>query len=131
MASFVLMMLQEESSSGGGIFATVFMICWLGFIVLMVAAMWVVFTKANEPGWACLVPIYNLIVLCRICGKPWWWLFLMCIPLVNIIIGIILGIALAGAFGKGTGFGIGIALLPFIFYPMLAWGDAKYQGAPA
>jgi len=103
----------------------------LAIFVLMIASMWVVFTKAGKPGWACLIPIYNIIVLLDIVGRPWWWLLLLLVPLVNIIIGILLCLDLAKSFGKGAGFGIGLLLLGFIFYPLLAFGDATYQGPSA
>jgi len=85
-------------------------------------------TKAGEPGWAVLVPIYNIIVLLKIAGKPTWWFLLFLVPVVNLVIGIMVAIAVAENFGKSTGFGIGLALLPFVFYPMLGFGDAVYQG---
>ena len=61
----------------------------LTVVVIQIAAFWRVFTKAGEPGWACLVPIYNVLVLLRIIGKPAWWIVLMLVPLVNIVIAII------------------------------------------
>ena len=99
--------------------------------VVVIIGMWKVFTKAGQPGWAVLIPIYNMYVLLKIVGKPWWWLLLLLIPLVNIIIGIIVAIALAKSFGKGGGFAVGLIFLPFIFYPILGFGSATYQGAPA
>ncbi|WP_425485713.1 DUF5684 domain-containing protein [Brevifollis gellanilyticus] len=104
------------------------MVIGLAFIVILIAALWKVFTKAGEPGWACLVPFYNIIVLLKISGKPLWWIILFIIPFVNFIIAILVSIGLAKSFGKGAGFGIGLALLGFIFYPILAFGDARYQG---
>ena len=98
----------------------------LAIVVLIVASFWIVFTKASQPGWASIVPIYNVIVLLKIANKPWWWVLLWLIPLVNIVIGILVSIAVANNFGKTAGFGIGLAFLPFIFYPILAWGDAQY-----
>ncbi len=100
----------------------------LAVAVLMIASLWKVFTKAGQPGWACLVPIYNAIVLLKIAGKPAWWFLLLLIPFVNFIIIIMVSIAVAEKFGKGTGFGLGLAFLGFIFYPVLAFSDAKYQG---
>ena len=55
----------------------------------------------------------------------------MLIPLVNFIVCIILCIDLAKSFGKGVGFGIGLALLGFIFFPILGFGSAQYQGPAA
>lgn len=111
-------------NSGGGIVLLV----QLALIVLMIASMWKVFDKAGKPGWAAIVPIYNLVVLLQIIDKPVWWIILFLIPLVNLIMMIVCTVALAGKFGKGGGFAVGLILLPFIFYPMLAFGDAQYQG---
>jgi uncharacterized membrane protein YoaK (UPF0700 family) len=113
---------------GGGIFGMLFMLIWLALSVAVIAGFWKTFTKAGEPGWAVLVPIYNVIVLLKIAGKPAWWFLLFIIPVVNLVIGIMVAIAVAENFGKSTGFGIGLALLPFVFYPMLGFGDAVYQG---
>jgi hypothetical protein len=106
-----------------------FWIIYIAVILLLIAAMWKVFSKAGQPGWAVLIPIYNLYVLCKVAGRPGWWLILMLIPFVNFIILIILSIDIAKAFGKGAGFGIGLFFLPFIFYPVLGFGSAQYQGA--
>ncbi|HYG80737.1 MAG TPA: DUF5684 domain-containing protein [Pyrinomonadaceae bacterium] len=96
--------------------------------ILVIAGIWKVFTKAGEPGWASIVPIYNVIVLLRIADKPWWWIFLLLIPLVNIVISILVSIEVANNFGKGAGFGLGLAFLGFIFYPILGFGSARYIG---
>ena len=114
-----------------GFFVLFAVLFCVAFFVLIIASFWIVFTKAGKPGWACIVPIYNLIVLLEIAGKPLWWIQLMLIPLVNIVIAIMVAIAVAKNFGKSDGFGIGLVLLPFIFYPVLAWGDAQYQPQPA
>jgi len=94
---------------------------------LLIISLWIVYQKANKPGWAVIIPIYNLLVFLEIVKKPWWWLFLMMIPVVNIIIAILITHQLSLSFGKGAGFTIGLLFLPFIFYPILAFGDAKYQ----
>ena len=104
------------------------MIVGLLIALFLIVAMWKVFTKAGQPGWACIIPIYNLYVWCKIVGRPWWWILLMLIPFVNFIIAIILGIDMAKSFGKGAGFGIGLALLGIIFLPILGFGSAQYQG---
>ena len=101
---------------------------YLAIIVVMVASMWKVFTKAGKPGWACLVPIYNIIVLLEIAGKPIWWIVLFFIPIANFIALILIMLALAKSFGKSGGFAAGLILLGIVFYPILAFGDAKYVG---
>lgn len=116
---------MQAQPEGPGI---VFWLFILGFSALMIASMWKIYAKAGQPGWACIIPIYAQIVLLKIVGKPVWWIVLMLIPFVSFIVGIILFIDLAKAFGKGGGFAAGLILLPFIFVPMLAFGDAQYQG---
>lgn len=103
-------------------------IIYLAIIVLMVASMWKVFDKAGQPGWACLIPIYNIIVMLKIAGKPTWWLLMFFIPVANIIFAIMMYVAIAKSFGKGTGFALGMIFLAFIFWPMLGFGDAEYLG---
>jgi len=97
-------------------------------VILIIASVWRVFTKAGHPGWAALIPIYNFYVLIKVAKRPGWWLLLMLIPFVNLVVAIIVAIDVAKAFGKGTGFGLGLAFLSFIFYPILAWGSATYDG---
>jgi hypothetical protein len=105
----------------------VFSIVALAVVALEIAAFWKIFTKAGEPGWASIVPLYNIWVLLRITGKPGWWILLLLVPVVNIVIGILETVELAKAFGKSGGFAAGLIFLPFIFYPMLAWSDAQYR----
>jgi hypothetical protein len=100
---------------------------WLAIVIVVIAGIWKVFTKAGQPGWGVLIPIYNLYLLTQIAGRPGWWLILMLIPLVNFVIAIILSLDIAKNFGKGAGFGIGLALLGVVFYPILGFGDATYQ----
>ncbi len=101
---------------------------WVVIVVLLIVSYWKVFTKAGKPGWACIIPIYNLLVILEIVGKPWWWLLLFLIPFVNIIFAIWMTNLLSKSFGKEEGFTIGLLILPFIFYPILGFGDAKYKG---
>ncbi len=124
-------LMAQASEQGVGIGFVVFLVIYLGLVVFMIASMWKVFTKAGQPGCAILIPIYNMYIMLKIAGKPDWWLLLMFIPIVNIIVGIIAVVSLAANFGKGVGFAIGLILLPMVFYPILAFGDAKYMAAQA
>lgn len=87
--------------------------------------------KAGKPGWASIIPIYNFLVMLEIIGKPWWWILLLFVPLVNIVILIIMTNQLSVRFGKGVGFTLGLMFLPFIFIPILGLGSAKYSAPPA
>ena len=103
-------------------------IFYVGFLVLLFTSLWKINTKAGKPGWACLVPIYGYIVLLDIVGKPWWWILLMMIPLVNLVFVIKLLNLLSKSFGKDEGFTVGLIFLGFIFLPILGLGKAEYKG---
>jgi hypothetical protein len=127
----LLAQVDYSYSSEGKAPSPVSTIVGLLIALLVIVAMWKVFTKAGQPGWASIIPIYNLYIWCKIVGRPWWWILLMLIPFVNFIILIILCIDMAKSFGKGAGFGIGLALLGIIFWPILGFGSAQYQGPAA
>src|SRR3990170_4799212 len=128
-------LVAQSSDLGEGVGAT-FIVIWIAVVVFYIASWWIVFTKAGHPGWAAIIPIYNFVVLLKIAQRPVWWIVLLLIPLVNIVVLIIVSIEVAQNFGKTTGFGVGLALLGWIFYPILAFGSARYQppgaaGVPA
>jgi hypothetical protein len=108
-------------------YATIGGFLYLAIVILMIVSMWKTFEKAGQPGWACIIPIYQLLVFLKIVGKPWWWIFL--IMFLPFIFGIWATNLLSKSFGNGVGFTLGLLFLPFIFYPVLGLGDAKYQGA--
>lgn len=124
MSTF-LITLQQNDGAAGGAFSTIIS---LVIAAAVIAGLWKVFTKAGEPGWAAIVPIYNTYILLKIAGKPWWWLLLLLIPFVNFVVAILALIALAQAFGKGTGFALGLIFLSPIFIPILGFGSAQYIG---
>jgi hypothetical protein len=96
----------------------------------MVVCHWKIYTKAGEPGWACLIPIYNFIVFLKIVNKPWWWIFLMIIPIVNLVLIIMLIHRLSLSFGKGAGFTLGILFFHVIFFAILAFDSSVYTKLP-
>ena len=98
------------------------------FALIMLIAMWKIFSKAGKPGWACIVPIYSNIVLLDIAGMPLWWFIGYLIPPVSPIVWLINCLKLAERFGKGAGYGLGLFFLPFIFFPLLAFSSAEYSG---
>lgn len=97
-------------------------------LLLFIATFWKIFEKAGEAGWKSLVPFYNLFIMLRIAGKPWWWFLLFFVPLVNIIINLLWCLALAQKFGKSQLFGVGLFFLGFICFPILAFDKSTYQG---
>ncbi len=104
-----------------------FGIIGLMFGVLILWSTWIVFNKAGYSGWTCIIPIYNLYVLLKIGGRSGWLLLLLLVPIVNFFVTIAMHIGVARNFGKGAGFGLGLMFLPFIFFPVLAFGKSRYQ----
>ena len=115
----------EESPEMMGL---VFLGAGLFFILLLIASFWKVFTKAGQAGWKSLIPIYNLFVMLQIAGCPGWWLLMFFIPVVNIYFLVVMHIRLAEKFGKSALYGFALCFLGFIFFPLLAFGPATYEG---
>jgi len=90
--------------------------------------MWRVFAKAGQPGWAAIIPIYNIYIMTKIGGKPGWWVLMMFIPFVNYVFIVWLYNMISKSFGKDEGFTVGLVLLGIVFWPILGFGDAKYKG---
>ncbi|MEG0752170.1 MAG: DUF5684 domain-containing protein [Oscillospiraceae bacterium] len=103
----------------------------LAVAIFLTVCLWKIFTKAGAPGWAAIIPFYNMYVLFKITWGCGWKFLFMIIPVVNIVFYVLTYIKLAKAFGKGTGFAWGLIFLSLIFMPMLAFGNAKYLGIPA
>ena len=123
-----------------------FMLGGLAFAVILLVAHWVIYRKAGKPGWASRIPIYNALVLLEIVGRPWWWLLLFLLPGILmfahpvlgmfalaaiVVMSLVLYHDLAVSFGKGWGWALGLIFLGFVFFPMLAFGDATYKGPAA
>ncbi|MGB0385376.1 MAG: DUF5684 domain-containing protein [Ardenticatenaceae bacterium] len=128
MNTALMMFLQQNGEEAAGLFGG---LIGLAIGLFLLVAMWKIYTKAGQPGWAIIIPIYNIYVLLQIVGRPTWWILLMFIPLVNFIIAIMIYIDLAKSFGKSTLFGLGLIFLSFIFIPILGFGDAEYRGPAA
>jgi len=104
---------------------------YLVILILVWAGLWKIFVKAGKPGWAAIIPIYNAIVLIEIIGKPTIWILWLLIPCVNIVFSIWALNLLSKSFGKSEGYTVGLIILPFVFIPLLGFGDAKYLGPSA
>lgn len=98
--------------------------------VVQAAGLWMVFSKAGEPGWAAIIPIYNIYVLVTISDNEWWWLLVFLIPLVQLVAFVKIQLDLASEFGQGVGFAAGLILLPIVFYPLLGFGEYQYDAGP-
>ena len=99
-----------------------FWVLFMALSILMIISLWKIFKKAGKPGWASIIPIYNIYIMCEIAEKEWWYVLLSCVPFANIYAMIVLYNGMAKRFGKSGGFVAGMILLPVIFFPMLAFG---------
>jgi hypothetical protein len=113
---------------------TAYLVIVIPIVLIAIVAIWRVFTKAGQPGWAVLIPFYNLYVYSQVVKRPGWWMllyFASIIPVVGslavLFVSIIDSLRLAKLFGKSSGFGVGIILLGVVFLPILAFGDADYD----
>lgn len=126
----------SDQAATGGLLAAMgtFWLIYAVLVIILLVAYWKIFEKAGKPGWAAIIPIYNVVVLLEIVGRPTWWVILFFIPFVNFVIAILVILDLAKVFGHGVGFAMGLLFLPFIFMLILAFGSSKYLGpvgAPA
>lgn len=123
-----------------GVIAKILLVSMMMFvlplIVLQIVAMWKLFEKAGKPGWASIVPVYNIIVLFEIIGYKWYYIFLFLLGWVPIVgqlalalFSIHYNIKLSKAFGKDIGYGIGLAFLPVVFMLIFAFSkNINYVG---
>ncbi|TKX35176.1 signal peptidase I [Halorubrum sp. CGM5_25_10-8B] len=115
--------IQGTSSTNIELFVT------LGLIILIFAGLWKVFEKAGKPGWAAIIPIYNLYVLVKVSGNAWYWFALFFVPVINFFATLKVSIDVAGKFNKGILFGLGLTFISFVFYPLLGFGGYQYNDA--
>jgi hypothetical protein len=99
--------------------------------IIPIIGLWKVFEKADEAGWQAIIPIWNYIVILKIVGRPLWWIVLYLIPFVDIVIHAIVCNDLSKSFRRGAGTTVGLFFLPWLFYIILGFGDAEYQGPAA
>jgi hypothetical protein len=115
-----------QSTSGGSEVVLILLVLmfFLLFAILPMVGVWKTFQKAGKPGWAAIVPVYNIWLMIDIADREWWWLIVIFFIGLALIIPLI---DLAEKFDKGAGYGLGLYFLPFVFWPMLGLGDAQYQ----
>ena len=125
MSSMLWTPVLAQAEEGGLAMVGLF---YLAIIVILCISWWKLFEKAGEEGWKGLIPILNMYFLLKIVGRPGWWLLLFFIPIVSLVMSFILAFDVAKAYGRGGGTAVGLIFLPFIFYPILGFGSAQYQG---
>ena len=103
-------------------------------VLVFIIASWRLFSKAGKPGWAIIIPFYNLYIYTQIIQRPGWWILLyfsIAIPAVGALALVFLSIVdqlrLAKVFGRSAGFGVGLILLGWVFFPILAFSGSQYD----
>jgi hypothetical protein len=132
MTMNLALLLQDDTAGAiaGLLAGGMFMLVFFGILIVVIASMWKVFTKAGKPGWAAIIPIYNTITLLEIVGRPAWWFILMIIPLVSLVVALMVVADLAKAFGKSGAWGVFLLGLFPIGWLILGFGSARYVGLP-
>lgn len=134
MIPALLLQTDDLGAGTGGLLAMggAMMIVFLAIAVVCIIGFWKVFVKAGKPGWASLIPIYNIYVLLEIAGRPGWWVILCLIPFVNFVVLLLVSIDLAKSFGQSAVFGVVLLfLLGGIGYLVLGFGNYRYVGPAA
>lgn len=123
--------LSASALAGGAlIFVILLSIAVCAFYII---TYWKVYQKANQPGWGCIIPVYNMILYLKIAKLSPWLIFIFAAAMIpkagEFIVAafqLYITYCVGRAFNKSIGFIIGMMLLPFIFFPILAFGDSKY-----
>jgi uncharacterized membrane protein YhaH (DUF805 family) len=120
---------SDPTGGGAAIFGGAMLLFWLAVAVLFIVAMWRVFTKAGKPGWASLIPFYNVYVLLQIAGRPGWWLLLFLVPFLNVLVSLVVAADLAKKFGKSAVWGVVLCGILGIGYLILAFDKSTYNAS--
>ena len=107
---------------------TIYYILCLAICIVSIIGMWKMFVKAGKPGWASIIPFYNMYCMFEMGWGNGWMFLLTLIPCVGYIFQIILCFKLATAFDRGVGTGFGLLFLSPIFYMILGFGEADFVG---
>lgn len=119
---------MNHSIASSTVFWLLYLLVLFPLIIFTYSGFWKMFKKAGRPGWAILIPFYNIYCIFDMAWGKGWLFLLMLVPFVNVVIGIITCVKLAAAFGRSGWFGLGLVLLPTVFALILGWGTAEYIG---
>ena len=108
------------------------LLLYLVIVVIFCIGCWKMVAKAGMPGILGLIPIVNLFVLPVVGGKPWWWAFMLFIPIVGQVLYMVLvSLSVAERFGRGIGTVLGLIFLTPIFVCILGFGSAQWTPPPS
>lgn len=90
------------------------------------AGRWRCFQKMGCRGWEAAVPVYRTWLLFHELYGDGRRMLRLLLPFYNVYLFFRYNSDLALAFNRGARFGLGLALLPFLFFPILGFGSAVY-----
>lgn len=122
----------SSTTATNDIFASIGIGTWVSAVIIAIFSLittWIIFKKAGQPGWAAIIPIYNLIIMLKVVKLDWWHIFiLLFVPFATVVYAIIIRLKLAKLFGKSTAFGVLSIFFSLITDAIIAFGEAKYEG---
>lgn len=93
---------------------------WIIFILLVQVihflGTWKLYIKAGRKAWEAAIPIYNGIVLMKIIRRPSWWVFLLFIPIINLLMFPVVWVETIRSFGKNRLIDTWLVILTLGFY---------------
>ncbi|TDN87964.1 signal peptidase I [Salegentibacter sp. 24] len=92
---------------------------FLFFLVVQVihfAGTWKLYKKAGRKAWEAAIPVYNAVILMKIINRPWWWVILLFIPIVNLIMFPVIWVETIRSFGRHSRTDTFLAILSLGFY---------------
>ena len=125
-------------------FAIFFALISIAVSIVQTIAIWKIFEKAGKPGWAAIIPVYNLWVFFEIVDIPGPLSLLLVLPIFTfyipvirvlamltminsgITLSLILCIRLPKKFGLDPAFALGLIFIPAVFFPILGFGKSEY-----
>lgn len=106
----------------------IFSLMVLAVTAVTMAGIWQIFTKTGEAGWKSLVPLYNVMLWLQMIGRPGWYVLALVTPPTAVAVWAVLAFGTARSFGRGILFALGVTFLPFVFIPVLGFGQSVYVG---
>lgn len=90
---------------------------------------WKLYQKAGRQAWEAILPIYNAYILTKIINRPWWWVILLFIPVINLMMFPAFWVETVRSFGKEKSIHVLLAVFTLGFYILYLnyFEDVKHQ----
>ena len=77
---------------------------------------WKLYKLCGYKSYLAFIPIYNAIILMKIINRPWWWVILLFIPIINLLIIPVIWVETIRSFGKNKFIDTFLVLISLGFY---------------